>query len=155
MHKGEKLETIICDIDGTISDRRHRLKHLEGKKDWEAFFGEMHKDPPIKEIIKEIENFAEEGRNIVFVTGRPEEYRKITEKWLKENLNFPNFTLIMRETKNYESDLTLKKRILEDSLSNLNILKVYDDRDELIEMWRKEGLECIDCSGTRSGGIPI
>ena len=45
MHKGKKLETIVCDIDGTISDRRHRLKHLEGKKDWDAFFEEMHKDP--------------------------------------------------------------------------------------------------------------
>ena len=38
MDKETNLETIVCDIDGTISDRRHRLKHLEGKKDWGGVF---------------------------------------------------------------------------------------------------------------------
>ena len=81
-----------------------------------------------------------------FVTGRPEDYRERTEKWLNEHVNLTNFTLIMREKKNYESDLSLKKRILKDSLSDLDILKVYDDREELIQMWREAGLECVDCS---------
>jgi hydroxymethylpyrimidine pyrophosphatase-like HAD family hydrolase len=154
MDKETNLETIVCDIDGTISDRRHRLKHLEGKKDWGGFFKDMHKDPPIKEVTKQIEKYAEQRKNIVFVTGRPEEYRKTTEKWINEHLNLASFTLIMRETKNYESDLSLKKRILKDSLLNLIILKVYDDREELIQMWREAGLECIDCSGA-TGGTPI
>ena len=57
---------------------------------------------------------------------------------------------MMREIKNYESDLSLKKRILNTSLSGLNILKVYDDREELIQMWREAGLECIDCSMKKS-----
>ena len=39
-----------------------------------------------------------------------------------------------------------KKRILKNSLLDLNILKVYDDREELIQMWREAGLECVDCS---------
>ena len=151
MNDKRNIETIVCDIDGTISDRRHRLKHLEGKKDWKAFFEEMHKDPPIKEVIKQIEKYAQQRKNIVFVTGRPEEYRKTTEKWINEHLNLANFTLIMRETKNYESDLSLKKRILKDSLLDLNILKVYDDREELIQMWRESGLECVDCTKATSG----
>jgi len=146
MVKDKSFESIICDIDGTISDRTHRLKYLEGKKDWNAFFKEMHKDPPIKKVIKQIELYAEQGKNIVFVTGRPEDYRERTEKWLNEHVNLTNFTLIMREKKNYESDLSLKKRILKDSLSDLDILKVYDDREELIQMWREAGLECVDCS---------
>tara|TARA_Y100000590_G_C15412746_1_gene898204 strand:- start:212 stop:664 length:453 start_codon:yes stop_codon:yes gene_type:complete len=146
MNKEKNLETIVCDIDGTISDRRHRLKHLEGRKDWEAFFKEMHKDPPIRKVVNEIERYAEEEKNIIFVTGRPEEYRKITEEWINKYLTLTSFTLLMRETKNYESDLSLKKRILKNSLLDLNILKVYDDREELIQMWREAGLECVDCS---------
>ena len=86
MDKEKNLETIICDIDGTISDRRHRLKHIEGKKDWDTFFKEMHKDPPIIKVVKEIEEHAKKGKNIVFVTGRPEKYRKITEQWINKYL---------------------------------------------------------------------
>jgi len=40
------MQTIIVDLDGTLADVKHRLKHVQtpGKKNWDAFFKAMHLD---------------------------------------------------------------------------------------------------------------
>ena len=36
----------VLDIDGTLSDTRHRLHHLRGRRrDWGAFFAAAGQDP--------------------------------------------------------------------------------------------------------------
>ena len=78
---------VICDIDGTIADNSHRQHYLLGKKDWKNFFLAIDKDKPILKILKKIECLYQDGFQIIFVTGRPEEYRELTQKWLKKYLN--------------------------------------------------------------------
>ena len=142
----KKKEAVVFDIDGTVSDRRHRLKHLDGKKDWDAFFNDMDQDPPIAPIVRKVEDYSKKKKQIIFVTGRPDSYRNITEEWIKRNIKINDYILIMRETNNYESDLSLKKRFLETELLEFHILKVFDDREDLISMWKEAGLDCVDCS---------
>ena len=146
MNKDTNLETVVCDIDGTISDRRHRLKHLEGKKDWDAFFSEMHKDPPIKRVVKKIEEHSKKEKRIIFVTGRPEDYRNITEKWIKENVKAEDFLLLMRPSNNYERDVIIKNKMKNEILNSYKIIKVYEDQKELFDMWEEAGLDCELCN---------
>lgn len=77
---------VIVDIDGTIADVRHRLHHIKGtrRKDWQAFFEAMEHDIPISAMIAKVHEL-EKDHDIIVVTGRPEHYRKRTEKWLNEH----------------------------------------------------------------------
>ena len=73
---------ILCDIDGTIANNDHRQHFLQGKKDWDGFFSELINDEPIIRIIKKINAYHDEGKNIIFLTGRPERFRYSTTLWL-------------------------------------------------------------------------
>ena len=79
---------ILCDIDGTVANNDHRQHFLEGKKDWDGFFDALDKDKPISLIINKIIRENESGKNIIFLTGRPERYRKTTRDWLTKYFNF-------------------------------------------------------------------
>ena len=141
-----KRLAVISDIDGTVSDRRHRLKFLEGKKDWKSFFAHLNEDPPISSVIDELSNFHDRKVKIIFVTGRPSEYRDQTKKWLKIHIPFQGYDLLMRPNKNYDKDVLIKKSILNEIQKDFEVIKVFDDQKELIRMWEEEGLDCVDCS---------
>ena len=79
---------VLCDIDGTIANNDHRQHFLEGKKDWDGFFGELINDSPIMPVIEKINQEVNNGNKIIFITGRPERYRYSTNLWLKENIPF-------------------------------------------------------------------
>ena len=100
---------ILCDIDGTIANNDHRQHYLEGKKDWDGFFSELVNDLPIYEIIDQIIEEQSKGREIIFLTGRPERYRYSCTLWLKEYFDF-DFKLLMRKDNDQRHKLEIKKR---------------------------------------------
>ena len=90
---------ILCDIDGTVADNSHRQYFLEGKKDWDGFFSELVNDLPIQIIIDKVIQEQANGKEIVFLTGRPERYRYSTTLWLKEyffDYSFSSFGIYPR-----------------------------------------------------------
>ena len=87
---------ILCDIDGTIANNDHRQHFLEGKKDWDGFFSELINDEPIFPIINKVIKEHDAGKDIIFLTGRPERYRYSTTLWLKEYFNF-ELKILMRK----------------------------------------------------------
>ena len=111
----KERDTVICDIDGTIADNSHRQHYLEGKRDWKSFFEEIENDKPILKILKKIEYLYQDGFQIIFVTGRPEEYRELTQKWLKKYLNV-NFSLFMRKNNDRRDKVQIKKEIFEKNI---------------------------------------
>ena len=136
-------KAIISDVDGTISDRRHRLHHLEQKKDWESFFLALINDPPIQKTLNQIENLLPKYDALIFVTGRPEKYRSLTNKWIKTNTNFINYNLLMRENKDYRQDVIIKKEMLCKIKKEYETDIVFEDQDEIAAMWTQEGLNCV------------
>ena len=81
---------VIFDLDGTLSDRRHRLHYVEQSKDWKSFFKKMTEDPPVKAVISELFKYYELNYKIFILSGRPEEYKEQTIEWLSNNLILPN-----------------------------------------------------------------
>jgi len=53
-----KTKCIIVDIDGTLSSCEHRVHHVTcDKKNWDAFFADMDKDPviePIANLVRDV-----------------------------------------------------------------------------------------------------
>jgi len=134
---------ILCDIDGTVADNSHRQHFLEGKKDWDGFFSELVNDLPIHPIIDKINQEQADGKEIVFLTGRPERYRYSTTLWLKEYFNF-EFKLLMRKDGDQRNKLEVKKEIFTQNLENQKIFSVFENDLDLIYMWRNLGLNTLD-----------
>lgn len=146
---------ILCDIDGTaanINHRRHLVeKKKEGKKvDWPQFFKEMVNDTPNAWCQKLLHALVVDGHKIIFVSGRPENYRTETELWLGKYYTLA-FTgeLYMRPAGNHEQDNIIKERIFNDyfvaSGSDKEIMLVIDDRQQVVDMWRSKGLTVLQC----------
>lgn len=152
-------KTYIFDIDGTLS-RVHpaRLKHIQKpdglvhfeqgetdwKPDWESFYALAAQDESIAETVAIAKALHESGHNIVYLTGRPENNREITEHWLFEKAGCPYGELYMRSVGDYRPDYEIKKEIYDRVLKNVynDIVGVFEDRDRVVSMWRKLGLTC-------------
>ena len=136
---------ILCDIDGTVADNSHRQHFLEGKKDWDGFFSELINDLPIHPIIDKISQEQADGKEIVFLTGRPERYRYSTTLWLEKYFNF-EFKLLMRKDGDQRNKLDIKKEIFKENLSFEDIHCIFENDIDLIRMWRDMNLDTIDAN---------
>jgi uncharacterized HAD superfamily protein len=132
----------LIDIDGTIADVRHRLHHIQGpgRKNWKAFFEAMDDDTPIPDMVRQVHEL-EYDHDIVIVTGRPEEYRARTEKWLRDH-GIRYSRLFMRPTGDHRPDYTVKAEVLR-HLPKKNIALAIDDRGPVCDMWEQNGIRCI------------
>lgn len=143
LYKRERKE-IICDIDGTLCDISERLHLIKGneKKDWDAFFAEIPNDKPRFDIIERVRELSKDF-TIVLVTGRPERFKKETQKWLGR-YGVPYETLIMRKDRDTRADDIIKQEILDAYFDKAMIEMVIDDRPRVIRMWQANGLKVED-----------
>jgi len=138
---------IVFDIDGTLANIKHRLHNIQdGNKNWEKFNSECHKDEPNKHII-EINKLMCDRNNpkhypAIIVTGREETYAAETREWL-QNHGITWTYLFMRPTKDYRSDVEIKREIIEKYIQPAEILFVLDDREKVVDLWRSMGYKCL------------
>lgn len=129
---------VLVDMDGTLSDVSHRIHHIRGKKNWKQFFRLMDQDPPVAAVVDWVRNLAED-HEIVIVTGRPDDFRRNTEDWLKRYA-VPYSRLLMRRSGDHRPDHVVKKELLE-RVDKHNVAFVIDDRPTVCDMWRGCGLK--------------
>lgn len=131
----EKPKAIIVDIDGTLAKMNGR-----GPFEWLRVGEDLVKEP-----IKNIVNFYHyNGFTVILFSGRDGVCRPQTEQWLRDNgINY--LALYMRPEGNNEKDSIVKKRMYHQYIeAYLDVQFVLDDRDQVVEMWRKElGLTCL------------
>jgi adenylate kinase family enzyme len=145
--KGKKFPAIISDLDGTLCNVEHRRHFVrsEGKKDWASFFGGI-KDDTVNDVVARIlEKFKHDG-NIVYCTGRGNEYEHATKNWLvkKDLWDICNENLFMRQEGDFRSDDIVKEIILDfEILTRFEPRFILDDRNSVVEMWRRRGYTCL------------
>lgn len=135
---------VVVDVDGTLADCEHRKHYVrgEGKKDWGAFFSECSKDILIKPVADLYWLLQEAPYHMLVVSGRPiDQCGIVTEDWLRSHNIHPKH-LFMRNGGDYRSDVEVKEEILE-ILPKERIAYVLDDRDSTVQMWRRNGLACL------------
>jgi len=139
---------VIADLDGTIALCDHRRHFVEGpKKDWDAFFKACVDDTPNEPVITTLQALDEAWHQIIIVSGRAEYVREHTKIWLGKH-GIPYARLYMRPNGNYTPDDELKFKMLQDIKKDLgftdeNILCFFDDRQKVVDMWRKHGFTCF------------
>jgi uncharacterized HAD superfamily protein len=145
-----KTRAIIVDIDGTLANVEHRRVYLDKTpKDWKAYNSAMAADT-LNEWCRDLIHAVhmECGYDIIYVTGRHEEFREVTEKWLKDQ-DTSTGELWMRPDGDYRQDTIVKKEIYEKNIKpryDGKIKFVIDDRKQVVDMWRSLGLVCLQCA---------
>jgi phosphoglycolate phosphatase-like HAD superfamily hydrolase len=145
--KDNMNKTIIFDLDGTLAliDKRRALATKDnGKMDWDVFFdsNNIDLDLPNQPVIDMANMLSKQGYTILILSGRSDVTYQATIDWLnKYGVWFDN--LIMR-TKHYHytKDSDLKQMWL-DSIGKDNVAMVFDDRQQVVDMWRQNGLTCF------------
>jgi len=129
-----KPKAIIVDIDGTLAKMSGR-----GPFEWHRV-GEDKVNEPIKSIV----NLYASICNVIIFSGRDGCCMPQTIKWLKDN-DISYNSILMRPEGNYEKDAIIKRRLYDNHIvGKYDIQFVLDDRDQVVEMWRKDlGLTCL------------
>lgn len=138
-------EIIIFDLDGTLANNDHRKHLVEGKiQDWDAFFDCCDKDIVIPHSALIYRALICLQFKVFILSGRSCKVRDKTVTWLKENLLFGYEKLWMRPENNCIPDEQLKQNWLNQLLiDGYNILAVFDDRNKVVDMWRKNNIPCF------------
>ena len=131
---------VICDIDGTVANNDHRQHLLQGFKTWDKFFGALDKDTPIQEEINYVKQLNQNGKEIVFITGRPERYRKKTTAWLENYFDF-EIKVLMRKDNDIRDKVSVKKDIFRENFSKEEIFITIENDKDLVALWRGLGLK--------------
>lgn len=142
-----KPRCIICDIDNTILDITHRFHLLNGvNTDWDAFLAEdaIMQDKPIWDTIN-IVGCLGKFFPVVFITGRNEGIRAITETQLSQifgmNPILCGKELYMRTDGDWRKDTEIKKELYEKHVKDkYHVVAAFDDKTSIIELWRSLGI---------------
>ena len=141
------MKTVIFDIDGTLADIRHRREYLDSDRpDWRRFNEAMGADTPNAAIVSLYKTLWDSGHyKIEVVTGRNERFRAVTENWFSWN-EIPFATITMRPDNDFRPDNELKQDILNGLLAKgHDIAFAVDDRQQVVDMWRSNGITCMQC----------
>lgn len=143
-HPDDSIPLLISDLDGTLTNFRHRLHYLKSgtKPDWLAFNSSACADPPVAASINLLRMAFVSNWQIAIVTGRSDKQRPQSQNWLARH-KVPYHLLYMRTDGDNRSDVDVKLEIYLERLKHKNIQFVLEDRDKLVEMWRGLGLTCF------------
>lgn len=136
------MKAIICDLDGTLCDCSHRRHFVSGgRKDYDKFNAACVDDPLVIPIAELVMAMYADDYEIIFCSGRGNEWRHETIEWIEDMRVVPNFHLYMRPEGDYRSDVVVKREMLRQiEQEGYEVLFVVDDRPDVLRMWRQEGL---------------
>jgi hypothetical protein len=133
-------EYVVFDLDGTIANIDHRRALVEKlPKDWDAFYQKCKDDVPVTHVIRMMMLLAGAGYRIHIWSGRSDIVMPETKAWLAD-YGVPYHQLMMRPADDYTPDVKLKEKWL--SLQMQYPAWVFDDRDSVVDMWRRRGIPC-------------
>ncbi len=139
-------KAIIVDLDGTLCDVDHRVEFVRKVPiDWKNFNERMASDKVNYWCQEIIEAMQAKDVEVYFITGRGEDYRHLTEDWLKRH-HIKYNDLYMRPFNDFREDADIKEELYKKHLKGkFDVRFVIDDRASVVKRWRELGLVCLQC----------
>lgn len=135
------MDAYIIDVDGTLADLSHRVHHYG--RDHDAFEAGIPEDAPIWATIYLARALHDCGFAIVITSGRAERTKPATLAWFKQ-YGIPCDAIYMRADGDHRADHVVKRQLLDGIRADgYSIIGVIDDRQSVVDMWREEGLTCL------------
>lgn len=126
----ELREAIIVDMDGTLS-------LLNGRNPFDA--STCDQDLPSQPVLETVLKW-QESVQIIVVSGRTDDCQLQTENWLNRH-GVKYGSLHLRKTGDQRKDAIIKEEIYREWIEGkYNIKFVLDDRQQVVDMWRRLGL---------------
>lgn len=124
----------LVDIDGTLA-------HMGDRSPYDTTrVGEDTVNAVIADLALTLHG---EGHALVIMSGRDEECRADTERWLEHNLG-EYAALHMRPEGDRRADYLVKADLFDRHVRDRwNVVGVLDDRTQVVRMWRAMGLTCL------------
>jgi hypothetical protein len=130
-----KPKAVMVDLDGTIAKMINRTPF-----EWDR----VGEDEPVKNVIDVVKAMAIAGFKVIFVSGRDGSCALQTGMWVDTHYDGPYENIFMREPKDNRKDNIVKLEIFDKYIrDNYNVVAVFDDRDQVVRMWRSIGLTCM------------
>jgi hypothetical protein len=125
-------KAIVVDVDGTVAK-------MKGRSPYE--WNRVGEDAPVADVIEIISALRRSGVKLVFLSGRDGSCRLETQAWFDKFIPVPYDGFYMRPAGNNEKDSVVKLRLFDSHIRDFyNVISVFDDRDQVVEMWRSIGL---------------
>ena len=122
-------KAILCDLDGTLALMRARNPYDATHCD------EDDLNEPVASVLR---TFHGNDYQILLISGREDCFSQPTIRFLEKHA-IPYHYLWMRKSKDFRKDAIIKKEIFEKEISKKYFIEfVLDDRNQVVEMWRKE-----------------
>jgi predicted kinase len=129
-----KESIYLFDVDGTLAAMSNRSPF-----DWPR----VGEDDPRAQVILTAQAHAKAGYKIIIMSGRDSACREETIKWL-ELYDIPFSDLHMRAEADQRKDNIVKAELFDEHIRfNYNVIAVYDDRQQVVDMWRAMGVDCF------------
>lgn len=126
---------VMVDIDGTVA-------LLNGRSPYDPT--KYCTDKPNHPVIRLVQQLYAAGDKIVFCSGRDSIYRDETLAWLNAHMGILDFELHMRPYPDKRKDWIIKQELFDAHIrGRFNVRFVLDDRNQVVDMWRRIGLPCF------------
>lgn len=136
----DKPKAVIFDVDGTLAK-------MVGRSPYDL--EKCGTDIPNLMVVSYAKMLHSQGYKIIVVSGResgtkdePTRYYGMTSKWIEEQSIHADEHL-QRAQGDSRSDMIVKEEIFwRDIAPNYDVKLAVDDRAQVVEMWRRVGVEC-------------
>ena len=138
---------IVFDLDGTLSDDRHRRHHVEKHpKDFDSYHGLCGEDPTHPHIVSTLLALIFNENQVEVWTGRRDNYRAVTREWLTRALGPIHTSVRLRMVPESETrdTNTVKGEWADEWKPDM----VFDDRQKCVDYWRARGIPCLQVAAT-------
>ncbi|AWD90381.1 polynucleotide kinase [Erwinia phage Cronus] len=136
----KRPQAVVFDLDGTLAKMANRSPYDLEK---------CGEDVPNEMVVQLAKLYKAQGYKILAVSGResgtkqePTRYYDMTAAWLKEN-GVPYDAHFQRKQGDSRKDDIIKEEIFwNEIVENYDVVLAVDDRNQVVEMWRRLGIEC-------------
>ena len=131
----ELPSALISDIDGTIAIIGDRSPYDASRCEDDGFNKVVYTTVAGYKMDNGVQPL------LILMSGREDKDRIPTERWLEKN-NVDYLELHMRKTGDHRKDSIVKREIFDEHIrGKYNVIAVFDDRDQVVTMWRSLGLQ--------------
>jgi len=150
-HDPSLLDCLIVDVDGTLALHENRRSPFEY---WKV--GEDILNRPVADLLTHLQHSLGRKENMytLIMTGREnlsdedgQTISNLTQAWLDKHLILFD-DIFIRAEGDHRPDFEVKRELWEKNVKGkYNVLYVLDDRKQVIDMWREQGLTVLDVAG--------